>query len=66
LGDILTRHRNLLPVPLDTVVEKAWGFASNNARHLVEGRTLTYEEAELIVGMAGVVATYLGRKLPTR
>jgi hypothetical protein len=65
LGKILERHPELIPKPLDTVVEKAWGFASNKGRHLIEGQSPTYEDIELVVGVAGLVATYLGRKLPT-
>jgi hypothetical protein len=62
LGTLLKRHPGLVPPPLDTAIEKAWGYASNMGRHLKEGHPPTREEAELIVGVATVVATYLSRK----
>lgn len=62
LGDILKRHKNLIPHPLDEAVKKAWGYASENARHIREGREPTFEEAELIVGICAAVTNYLARK----
>ncbi len=62
LGEILRRHPDLLPRPLDGAVEKAWGYASEHGRHLREGREPTVAEAELLVGMASVIATYLVKK----
>ena len=38
LGDILKRHPDLIPKPLDTAIDKAWGFASEMGRHIREGR----------------------------
>jgi len=63
LGNILKRYPNLVPQPLDTAVEKAWGYASEHGRHLREGREPSLEEAELLVGIASVVATYLSKKI---
>ncbi len=62
LGEIISRHPDLVPKPLDTAVEKAWGYASERARHIREGNDPTREEAELIVGIAATVATYLSKK----
>lgn len=62
LGEILKRHQDLLPRPLDAAVEKAWGYASEHGRHLREGREPSMAEAELLVGMASVIATYLVKK----
>lgn len=64
LGAILKRHPSLIPKPLDTAVEKAWGYASERARHIKEGSEPARDEAELIVGIAATVATYLSRKKP--
>lgn len=64
LGDILKHYPNLLPSPLDKALSQVWGFASNEARHVVEGRSPTREEAELIVGLASTLATYLTKKDP--
>ncbi|MGA2260649.1 MAG: hypothetical protein ABSH28_04345 [Acidobacteriota bacterium] len=61
LGDILKRHPDLLPKPLDTAIEKAWGYASEMGRHIREGRQPDRKEAELIVGLAATVSTYLSR-----
>lgn len=65
LGEVLKRNPGLLPKPLDAALEKVWGFASNEARHVEEGREPSREEAELIVGLAAVLATYLTRKQAT-
>lgn len=62
LGEILKRYPGKIPAPLDTAVEKAWGFASEHARHLREGRDPAREEVELVVGVAAAVATYLAAK----
>ena len=48
---------------LDSAVEKAWGFASERGRHIREGEEPTRADAELIVGIAATVATFLARKL---
>ena len=63
LGDILRRHTNLFPKPLNEAVPKLWGYASETGRHLREGRTPTRLEAELIVGVASSCCTYLAGKL---
>jgi hypothetical protein len=59
LGDILKRHPGLLPKPLDTALSQVWGYASNEARHVLEGRDISREEAELLVGLSAAVSTYL-------
>ena len=62
LGEILNRHKELIPSPLDQAIKKAWGYASENARHIREGREPSYDEAELIVGICASVSTYLSNK----
>lgn len=62
LGDLIRGNRAMFPAPLDLVVEKAWGYTSNFGRHLQEGRPPTFDEAELMVGVAAVLARYLARK----
>lgn len=62
LGEILNRHKDLIPSPLDQAITKAWGYASEHARHIREGREPSYEEAELIVGICASVSTYLSSK----
>jgi hypothetical protein len=47
--------------PLDDSVAKAWGYASEMARHIREGRKPERKDVELIVGLAATVATYLSR-----
>lgn len=65
LGDLIKRTPGLLPAPLDKGIEKIWGYASDQARHIREGKTPDIREAELVVGLAGSVATYLMRKTAT-
>jgi len=58
----LMKRPNLLPKPLDEVVSKAWGYASEHARHGREDRKLDRAEVQLVVGLSAVVATYLLQK----
>jgi len=62
LGEILNRFQGLVPKPLDKSIEKAWGFASEMGRHLREGRTPSFEEAELTLGLCASISTYLVKK----
>jgi hypothetical protein len=62
LGEALRRYPGLLPKPLDTALSQIWGYASNEARHIQEGRETRREEAELLVGLAAALSTYLTRK----
>lgn len=50
-----------VPKPLDVGVEKLWGFASEQGRHIREGRQPRFEEAELVVTVAAAVSVYLLR-----
>jgi hypothetical protein len=65
LGEIIKRYSGLIPKPIDDAVAKAWGYASEHARHIREGRLPSYEEAELIVGVCASVSTYLTKKKKT-
>jgi hypothetical protein len=62
LGEIIKRHPGLIPAPLDQAIERAWGYSSEHARHLREGRNPDMDEAQLIVGLSAVVITYLSSK----
>jgi hypothetical protein len=62
LGEVLKRHPGLVPRPLDTALSQVWGYASNEARHVLEGREISRDEAELLVGLSATVSTYLLRK----
>jgi AbiJ N-terminal domain 4 len=64
LGDLLRRHPDLFPKPVDQIVEKAWGYTSNFGRHLIEGKPPAFDEAELVVGLSGVLSRYLSRRFP--
>lgn len=59
LGQILPALQ--LPKPLDIGVEKLWGFASEQGRHIREGREPSFADAELVVTVASAVCTYLAR-----
>lgn len=59
LGDILKRHPDVVPKPLDDALGKMWGYASETARHVREGRTPSRAEAELVVGVASSTCSYL-------
>ena len=62
LGSLLKLHKDLFPKPVDTAVDKLWGFASENGRHLAEGRAPSREEAMLVVGIAASLSNYLVHK----
>jgi hypothetical protein len=62
MGKIIEKHPNIVPKPLDSAIEKIWGFASNQGRHLQEGQAPEYLEAELVVELTATIATYLGKK----
>jgi AbiJ N-terminal domain 4 len=59
LGQILKRYPLLVPAPLDAALSQIWGYASNEARHVQEGKEPKRSEAELIVGLAAALAGYL-------
>lgn len=59
LGKIIVRLA--LPAPLDAAMHKLWGFASEQGRHIMEGREPRFEEAELVVTVAAAVSVYLLR-----
>lgn len=54
--------RLALTPPLDTAVEKLWGYASERARHVREGQVVSSEEAELVVSVACAVCTFLSKR----
>lgn len=60
LGRLVSRLS--LAAPLDTAVEKLWGYASERARHIREGQKVGTEEAELVVSVACAVCTFLTRR----
>jgi len=63
LGEILEHHPGLIPKPVDDALKKMWGYASETARHLREGREPSFEEAELTVMTCAAAITYLEKKL---
>ena len=64
LGEIIKKFPNSFPSPLDEVAKRIWGFSSEHGRHLREGGEPHFDEAELVVGLSGTIATYLMRKNP--
>lgn len=62
LGEWLKRNPQTFPVPLNHAVEKLWGYTSEYGRHLNEGHPPSFEEAEMVVGVAGALTVYLLRK----
>ena len=59
LGKILKQYPDVVPKPLDDALGKMWGYASETARHVQEGRTPSRAEAELVVGVAAATCSYL-------
>lgn len=63
LGELLKKFPGIIPAPLDIAVSKIWGFSSEQGRHLKEGKTPEYLEAELIVELTSSISSYIGKKL---
>ncbi len=63
LGEVLKQYPDVFPKPLDDALSKMWGYASEMARHLREGRTPSRAEAELIVGVAASACNYLASRI---
>ncbi len=68
LGDLVKKQATNLgiPRPLDQAIEKLWGYSSEMGRHLREGWPPSREEAELLLGIASAVITYLLEKAAAR
>lgn len=64
LGDVINRHAGRINIrpPLDQALHKLWGYASQEGRHLQEGRDPGFEEAELVVSVAAAVSVYISKK----
>lgn len=60
LGDLVKELD--LPAPVDSAVEKMWGFASNQARHIKEGKEPEFPEAMLTVHFCAALIAYLSQK----
>jgi len=63
LGDLMKKHSTIIPPPLNIAVEKLWGYASEQGRHLKEGRAPEHIEADLLVKISAALSTYLGKKI---
>lgn len=59
LGQLIKENPQIVPQPLNDVVNKLFGFASIKGRHLNEGNNPTYEEAELVVHLSAALCDYL-------
>lgn len=61
LGEIIRRRAADIgiPRPLDGAIEQMWGYASEMARHLREGRVPSREEAELLLNVSAALISYL-------
>lgn len=62
LGELIKQNRAIVPPPLDIVIEKIWGFSSEQGRHLREGDEPDFDEVELLVGLALSLSAYLAKK----
>lgn len=59
LGDLLQKHKGIIPPPLNDAVKKMWGYASENGRHIVDKKKSGYKEAELVVSVSCALINYL-------
>lgn len=63
LGSLINKHPYIVPKPLDEVISKIWGYASNNGRHLKEGNAPNFAETELLVHLSASICLYLSKKI---
>ena len=63
LGELMRKYPGVIPSPLDQAVTKIWGFTSEQGRHLKEGHSPEYLEAELVVEVTAAISGYLVKKL---
>jgi hypothetical protein len=68
LGRIVQRHAAQIGLhrALANATENLWGYASDMARHVQEGREPSREEAELLLSMCASLITYLLQRLANR
>jgi len=59
LGELARTRPDLFPKVIQTIVEKAWGFASDTGRHVREGGVPTLGEAQMMIGLVASVSAYL-------
>lgn len=62
LGAWLKKNQSIFPQPVNIAVEKLWGYASENGRHLTESQNPSIEEAELVLGLSATLGSYLAKK----
>lgn len=63
LGEWVKKNPSHFPQPLGAAVEKLWGYTSQYGRHVLEGNPANFYEAELVVGLSGVLSVYLLRRV---
>lgn len=63
LGDLMKKYQEIVPKPLDKAITSIWGFSSEQGRHLREGRTPDYLEAELLVELSSSISNYIANKI---
>lgn len=62
LGQLIKQNPKLIPKPLDSAIEKLYGYASEHGRHILEGGDPDYDEAFLVVHIASSLCSYLMNK----
>ena len=62
LGKLINDNPDIVPSPLNMVISKLYGFASEQGRHLKEGKVPDFEEAELVVHLCASLCVYLVKK----
>ena len=67
LGKLINAHPEIVPSPINEIVSKLFGYASEKGRHLKEGLLPSFEEAELLVHLSASLCSYLTKKnFPTQ
>lgn len=64
LGAIIQHHRSEFVRPIDEILDKLWGFASNHGRHVQTGGVASEEDAEFVLNTCSSLIVYLSKTLP--
>ena len=59
LGDIIKKNKAHFTSPLDIVIDKLWGYASNHGRHMGEGTTPSFAEAQFVLYASSAIIIFL-------
>lgn len=58
-GAIMKKYKHMINPPLDTVIEKLWGYASNYGRHVTESKRPTLCETQFVLYTVSAIINFM-------